>query len=106
MLQHSFGKAVFFSQYCIAPVFDIMPCLQARGTRDCNKGTKFKKGAVNCCNETKISFNSIWACLYVFELQRILLYKHKNKRKGQFHKVLHKSLLKMAYLNGDFNVKG
>ena len=47
MLRHSLGGAVNFIslQHFIAPAFDVMPCLQAQGTRDCNKGIKFKKGA-------------------------------------------------------------
>ena len=42
MLRHSLGGAVFFIslQHFIAPALDLMPCLQARGTRDCNKGIK------------------------------------------------------------------
>ena len=37
---------------------DLMPSLQARGTRDCNKCIKFKKGAINCCYEKKNFFPS------------------------------------------------
>ena len=45
MLPHSLGWAVIFIslQHFIAPALDSMPCLQARATRDCNKGIKFKK---------------------------------------------------------------
>ena len=35
------------------PVLDLMPRLQAQGTRDCNKGIKFKKGA-KFCLKTKL----------------------------------------------------
>ena len=47
MLRHSFGGAVIiiYLQHFIAPALDWLPCLQAGGTRDCNKGSKFKKGA-------------------------------------------------------------
>ena len=57
MLHHSFGGAVIFLslQHFIAFALDLMPCLQARGKRDCNKGIKFKKVAFNCCNERKIT---------------------------------------------------
>ena len=42
MLRHSLGGAVIFIslQHFIAPALDSMPCLQAQGTRDCNKGIK------------------------------------------------------------------
>ena len=36
-------------QHLIAHALDLMPCLQAQSPRDCNKGIKFKKGAINCC---------------------------------------------------------
>ena len=47
MLWHLLGGAVIFIslKHFIAPALDLMPCLQARGTRDYNKGIKFKKGA-------------------------------------------------------------
>ena len=47
MLRHSLRGAVIFIslQHLIAPASDVMPCFQARGTRDCYKGIKFKKGA-------------------------------------------------------------
>ena len=53
MLHHSLGGAVIFIslQHFIAPALDLMPCLQARGTSECNKGIKFKKGATQCCLE-------------------------------------------------------
>ena len=43
MIRHSLGGAVIFIslQHFIAPALDLMPCLQARGTRDCNKGIKY-----------------------------------------------------------------
>ena len=43
MLHHLFGGAVIYLslQNFIAPALDLMPCLQAQGTRDCNKGIKF-----------------------------------------------------------------
>ena len=39
MLRHSLGGAVIFisMQHFIAPALGLMPCLQAQGTRDCNK---------------------------------------------------------------------
>ena len=39
MLQHSLGREVIFLslQNFISPALDLMPCLQARGTRDCKK---------------------------------------------------------------------
>ena len=41
---------VFFAAlYCSC--LGLLPCLQARGTRDCNKGSKFKKGAMKYCKE-------------------------------------------------------
>ena len=47
MLQHSLGREAFFSlQHFIAPAWNFMPCLKARGTRDSNKGNKFKKRAI------------------------------------------------------------
>ena len=52
MLRHSLGKEVIYSlQHFTSPALDLMPCFQAGGTKDCNKGIKFKKGAINCCNE-------------------------------------------------------
>ena len=47
MLYHALGGAVilFSLQHLIAPVFILLPCLQARGTRDCNEGRKFKEGS-------------------------------------------------------------
>ena len=44
MLHHSFGGAViFFSlEHFIASALDLMPCLKAWGTRDCNKGVNTK----------------------------------------------------------------
>ena len=55
MLRHLLGAVVLISlQHFIAPALDLLPCLQARGTRDCNKGSKFKKGAMKCCKENKI----------------------------------------------------
>ena len=45
---------VFFAAlYC--PCLGLLPCLQAWGMRDCNKGSKFKKGAMTCCKEYKIT---------------------------------------------------
>ena len=39
------GAVIFISlQHFIAPVLDLISCLQAWGMRDCNKGIKFKKG--------------------------------------------------------------
>ena len=49
------GSHFLSLQHFIAPAMDLMPCLQAQGTRDCNKGIKFKKGSFNCCNDRKIS---------------------------------------------------
>ena len=44
------GEVIFFSLlHFIAPALDLLPGLQARGTRDCHKGSKFKKGVINCC---------------------------------------------------------
>ena len=50
MLCHALGGAVilFSLQHFIALAFDLLPCLQAWGTRDCNKGSKFKKKAMKC----------------------------------------------------------
>ena len=69
----------------IAPALDLMPCLQAQGTRDCNKAIKFKNGAINCCYEKKNLFPKtyVWRIFYslssittyyVFELKGNLLY--------------------------------
>ena len=57
MLRHwSEGAVIFISvQHFIAPALDLLPYLQARGTRDCNKGSKFKKGAIKCWKENKIT---------------------------------------------------
>ena len=33
-------------QHFISPALDLMPCLQAQGTGDCNKGINSKKGAI------------------------------------------------------------
>ena len=51
MLRHSLEGAVIFIslQHFIAPALYLMPCLQAQGTMDCNKGIKFKKGAIKSC---------------------------------------------------------
>ena len=40
---------LFSLQHFIAPALYLMPCLQAQGTMDCNKGIKFKKGAIKSC---------------------------------------------------------
>ena len=47
MLCHSLGAAIIYIslQHFIALALDLPLCLQARGTRDCNKGSKFMKGA-------------------------------------------------------------
>ena len=49
MLHHSFRgiEVILYLQHFIAPALDLMPCLQAGGTRDCSKGINFKKGAFN-----------------------------------------------------------
>ena len=48
---------LFPLQPFIAPKLDVMSCLQARGTRDCNKGNYFKKGGINCCfNFLEVNF--------------------------------------------------
>ena len=48
MLPHSLGGTVIYIslQHFIAPPLDLMPCLQSRGTLDCNKGIKIKTGAI------------------------------------------------------------
>ena len=44
MLHHSSGREVFFSlQHLIIPALDLMPCLQAQGTRDCNEALNSRK---------------------------------------------------------------
>ena len=45
MLHHTLGGAgiLFSLQHLNAPALDSLPCLQARGMRDCNKGSKFKR---------------------------------------------------------------
>ena len=50
MLHHLFEGAVIFLslQHLIAPALDLMSCLQAWGTRDCNKGIQFKMDTFNC----------------------------------------------------------
>ena len=58
MLCHSLAKEVISLQHFIAPALDLMPCLQARGTRDYNKGIKFKKEAINYCYEIDKIFGS------------------------------------------------
>ena len=58
---HVEGQYFSFFQHFIAPALNLMPCLQARGTRDCNKCIKFKKGAYNCGNERKI-YSPIQMC--------------------------------------------
>ena len=49
MLCHSIGREVIFVslQHFIAPALDLIPCWQVQGMRDCNKGIKFQKGAIN-----------------------------------------------------------
>ena len=61
MLCHALGGAVILIslQHFIAPALDLLPCLQAQGMRDCNKGSKFKKGAMRCCKENKITSPTI-----------------------------------------------
>ena len=50
-------RGIFLSlQRFIAPALDLIPLLQAVGERDS------KKGAVNCCNETKI-YSKIKMCV-------------------------------------------
>ena len=51
MLRHSLGGVVILISlvHFIATALDLMPCLQARGTRNCDKGIKFKKKARKCC---------------------------------------------------------
>ena len=53
MLRHSLrGEEFVFSlKHFIAIALDLKPYLQAWVRRDCNKGIKFKKGAINCCKE-------------------------------------------------------
>ena len=54
MFWHSFGVAAIFVSllHFIAPALDLTAQLADGGSRDYNKGIKFKKGAVNCCIET------------------------------------------------------
>ena len=47
MLRHWLDGVVFF--FFAEPALDLMPCLQGWGMQDCNKGIKFKKGAINSC---------------------------------------------------------
>ena len=37
------GSNFFHLQHFIAPTLDVIPCLQAQGRRDCNKGIMFKQ---------------------------------------------------------------
>ena len=57
MLRHSLGGVLIFIslQHFIAPALDLLPYVQAQRTRDYNKGSKFKKGAIKYCLETKIT---------------------------------------------------
>ena len=83
MLRYSLGGEVIFIslQHFIAPALDLMPCLQARGTRDCNKGIKFKKGAFKCCKKEKfppqyltwLSKHTVWSKLSEYLWHSILL---------------------------------
>ena len=54
MLRHSLDGAVTFIslQHFIAPALDLMPCLQARGMRDCKAG---KAVVIKYCKEIKIT---------------------------------------------------
>ena len=56
MLSHSLGGAVVFIsfQHFIAPALDLLPCLQAWGTRDCNKGSKCLQRAMKALKRTII----------------------------------------------------
>ena len=47
MLSYWLDGEVFF--FFAEPALDLMPSLQGWGMRDCNKGIKFKKGAINSC---------------------------------------------------------
>ena len=55
------GGVLFISlQHFIASALDLMPCLQARGTRDCNKGRN------KCCREITISALMLMSVVYSF----------------------------------------
>ena len=73
MLRHSFVGAVIFVslKHLIAPALDIMPCLQAPGKTDFNN---FKKGAINCANDTKISSLILMCVMYANPLNRVAGY--------------------------------
>ena len=69
MLCHSLGGAVilFPLQHFIDPASDLLPCLEAKGPKDCNKGSKFKNGAMKCDKESvlvnfsgKNTFQKLW----------------------------------------------
>ena len=40
--------------------------LQAGGTRDCNYGSKFKKRAMKCCKENKITAPTLMCGIFLF----------------------------------------
>ena len=60
MLYHTLGGGVilFSLQHFIAPALDLLSCLQARGTRDCNKDSKFKRGTMKCSKVYKFCLKS------------------------------------------------
>ena len=60
-----------------------MPYLQARGTRDCNKGIKFKKGEINCCYEKKNFFpnNNVWCIFFCRPKNYLTLFGGKTLNK-------------------------
>ena len=72
MLRHALGGAVIFvffaALYCSR--IGLLPCLQARGTRD--KGSKFKKGAMKCCKENKITALILMRGIYSFVDSRLI----------------------------------
>ena len=61
------GAVILFSlEHFIAPALNLLPCLQGRGTRDCNKGSKFKKGAMKGCKENKITVPTLMCGIFSF----------------------------------------
>ena len=61
MIRHSLGGAVisFSLQHLIAPALELLPCLQALGTRDCNEVLQRKQ---NYCPDTNVWHKDLMAC--------------------------------------------
>ena len=64
---------VFSLWHFIATALDLMPCLQALGTRDCNKGIKFRRAQYTFVS--RVGVVVVAACWLVLSLMMLHCYQ-------------------------------